>query len=318
VAQTQPLEGPRSWIIPATGANHMSSDIAASEPRVSVVIPAYDEAGGVGECLRSLLQALAAVDFTYEVIVVDDGSTDGTGDEARKVEGVTLIQHRQNLGYGAALKTGIRAAHGEIIVITDADGTYPVERIPDLVREMPEFDMVVGARTGEQVRVPALRKPAKWFLARLAGYLTEADIPDLNSGLRAFRRSDALRLFGILPSGFSFTTTITLAMLWTGMRVGFVPIDYHQRKGRSKIRPIRDTYNFIVLIVRTISYFNPLKVFLPAAGLVLALGVGKTLYDALVFADIYDTDVLLVTTGLILGAMGLLADIVAQTRVLSS
>jgi len=296
----------------------MKGNEAASEPQVSVVVPAYNEAGAVGDCLRSLLETLDAADFGAEVLVVDDGSTDGTADEVRKVEGVKLVAHRQNLGYGAALKTGIRAAHGETIVIADADGSYPVERIPDLVRGMDEYDMVVGARTGEHVRVPALRKPAKWFLTQLASYLAEADIPDLNSGLRAFRRQDALRLFGILPSGFSFTVTITLAMLCGGMRVAFLPINYHQRKGRSKISPIGDTYNFIILIVRTISYFNPLKVFLPAAALVLAVGVVKTAYDAIVFADIYDTDVLLLIGGLLLGAIGLLADIVAHTRWLSS
>lgn len=281
---------------------------------VSVVIPAYNEAGAIGECLESLLATLGEAAFSHEVIVVDDGSTDGTAERVREVEGVKLLEHKRNRGYGAALKTGIRQAQGEIIVIADADGTYPVERIPDLVEGMEQCDMVVGARTGEHVRVPVERRPAKWFLTRLASYLAEADIPDLNSGLRAFRRSDAMRLFGILPSGFSFTATITLAMMCSGMIVGFIPINYHQRVGRSKIRPLRDTYNFIVLIVRTISYFNPLKVFLPAAGVVLGVGVIKTIYDAIAFADIYDTDVLLLIGGLLLGAIGMLADIVAHTR----
>ncbi len=281
---------------------------------VSVVIPAYNEAGAIGECLESLLATLGEAPFSHEVIVVDDGSTDGTAEQVREVEGVKLLEHKRNRGYGAALKTGIRQAQGEIIVIADADGTYPVERIPDLVAGMEQCDMVVGARTGKHVRVPLERRPAKWLLTRLASYLVEADIPDLNSGLRAFRRSDVMRLFGILPSGFSFTTTITLAMMSSGMTVGFIPINYHERTGRSKIRPIRDTYNFIVLIVRTIAYFNPLKVFLPAAAAVLGIGVIKTIYDAVAFADIYDTDVLLLVGGLLLGAIGMLADIVAHTR----
>jgi len=281
---------------------------------VSVVIPAYNEVRAIGECLESLLATLGEARFSHEVIVVDDGSSDGTAERVREVEGVKLLEHKRNRGYGAALKTGIRGAQGEIIVIADADGTYPAERIPDLVEGMEQCDMVVGARTGEHVRVPLERRPAKWLLTRLASYLAEADIPDLNSGMRAFRRSDAMRLFGILPSGFSFTTTLTLAMMCSGMTVGFIPINYHQRIGRSKIRPLRDTYNFIVLIVRTISYFNPLKVFLPAAGAVLGIGVIKTIYDAIAFADIYDTDVLLLIGGLLLGAIGMLADIVAHTR----
>ena len=286
-------------------------------PEVSVVIPAYNEAGAIAECTRSLLEVLAEAPFTCEVIVVDDGSSDDTAAQVRDLEGVHLLQHKSNRGYGAALKTGIRRARGEIIVITDADGTYPVDRIPELVAGMRECDMVVGARTGESVRVPALRKPAKWFLTRLASYLAEAEIPDLNSGLRAFRRSDVTQLFGILPNGFSFTATITLAMMCSGMMVGFVPINYHERTGRSKIRPLQDTYNFIVLIVRTISYFNPLRVFLPAAALLLTAGVITTIHDVFWANDIHDVDVLLLMGGLIVGAIGLLADIVAHTRTLS-
>lgn len=289
----------------------------ASPPafHASVVVPAYNEAAAVVECMAQVRAMLDRADFSAEIVVVDDGSTDGTGEQLRAIEGIRLVQHETNRGYGAALKSGIRAARGEIIVIADADGTYPIERIPELVAAMASCDMAVGARTGEHVRVPLLRRPAKWFITALASYLAEKRIPDLNSGLRAFRRADALRLFGILPEGFSFTTTITLAMMSSGLRVEFIPIDYHQRTGSSKIRPFRDTWNFIVLIVRTIALFNPLKVFLPAAAVLGLLGLGIAIYDVIVEHNINDAEILLIVSGLILGAIGMLADIVARTRI---
>ncbi|MGD9495479.1 MAG: glycosyltransferase family 2 protein [Armatimonadota bacterium] len=286
----------------------------SEDPRVSVVVPAYNEADAIVECMEGLRAALDGADFSAEIVVVDDGSTDGTAEKLEQVEGIRLLQHDRNRGYGAALKTGIRSARGELIVITDSDGTYPVARIPELVAGMEQADMVVGARTGENVRIPALRKPAKWFITALASYLSESDIPDLNSGLRVFRRDDAIRLFGILPDGFSFTTTITLAMMSSGMRVDFVPIDYHQRTGHSKIRPFQDTWNFIVLILRTIALFNPLKVFLPAATVIGGLGLGIAIYDMIVHDNIYDAELLLIICALILGAIGMLADIVTRTR----
>ena len=167
------------------------------------------------------------------------------------------------------------------VVITDSDGTYPNDRIPELAAMMTDWDMVVGARTGDEVRVPLVRRPAKWALNMLANVLVETRIPDLNSGLRVFRREVVLRFLPILPNGFSFTTTITLAMLSEGYRVTFVPIDYYARQGRSKIRPVYDTLNFLQLIVRTVLYFNPLRVFLPlslfffGAGLVVGLVVWR-------------------------------------------
>jgi len=283
-------------------------------PHVTVVVPAYNEADAIVECMQQLRSVLDEADFSAEIVVVDDGSTDGTGEKLREVEGIRLLEHDHNRGYGAALKTGIRDADGEIIVISDADGTYPIDRIPDLVAAMESADMAVGARTGENVRIPPLRRPAKWFLTALASYLSESEIPDLNSGLRAFRRDDVLRLFGILPEGFSFTTTITLAMMSSGMRVDFIPIDYHQRTGRSKIRPIQDTWNFIVLILRTISLFNPLKVYLPAAAIIGLAGLGKAIYNMVVHNNIADAELLLIICALLLGAIGMLADIVTRTR----
>ncbi len=286
----------------------------AEMPAISVIIPAYNERDSIEDCVAQLREMLVGAAFTGEIIVVNDGSTDGTGEIADRLEGIRVHHHDQNRGYGAALKTGMRHAKGEVLVIADADGTYPIERIPDLVAALEDHDMAIGARTGDNVNVPFIRRPAKWFITVLASYLSEKEIPDLNSGLRAFRRRDAMRLFGILPDGFSFTTTITLAMLTSGMRVKFIPIDYFERTGPSKIRPVRDTWNFIVLIVRTCALFNPLKVFLPPAIVTFAAGFIKAAYDAVVHHDVHDSQLLLITTGLVLGAIGVLADIVTRTR----
>jgi glycosyltransferase involved in cell wall biosynthesis len=222
-----------------------------------------------------------------------------------------LVSHELNKGYGAALKSGIRKSKYDIIAITDADGTYPIDEIPKLYEQMKDCDMVVGARTGKKVKIPLMRRPAKWFLARLANYLAEYRIPDLNSGLRLFRKGDVTRLFGILPKGFSFTTTLTLAMLTNDMQVKFIPIDYMQRKGKSKIRPIRDTLNFIQLIVRTVLYFNPLKIFVPMALLLFLLSLGIFLYSTFAMERILDTTVsILFVASVQMLSIGMIADII--------
>jgi glycosyltransferase involved in cell wall biosynthesis len=279
-------------------------------PQVSVIVPAYDEAESIGQVLTDLNAALSAGDLTYEIIVVDDGSTDQTPGIAR-ASGARLLQHGVNRGYGAALKTGIRAARGDRIVITDSDGTYPADCIPKLATLLDEWDMVIGARTGRNVHMPLIRRPAKWALNQLANYLTGTQIPDLNSGLRAFWRETALRFFPILPNGFSLTTTITLAMLSENCRVHFMPIDYHERRGRSKIHPIYDTLNFLQLIVRTVLYFNPLKVFLPLSLLFVVAGVLVGLISKLVFGKLLDTTmIVLIVTGVQILMLGMLADLI--------
>ena len=208
------------------------------------------------------------------------------------------------------MKTGIRAANGDWILITDADGTYPHDRIPDLLRHVGDHDMVVGARTGDAARIPLLRRPAKWVLAKLANYLAETRIPDLNSGLRVFRKELALRFARILPSGFSFTTTITLASLCHGYRVKYMPIAYHKRTGRSKIKPIRDTYNFTMLIVRTTLYFNPLKIFMPAGMFLFLAGLGKMAYEVVTAGGVAEMSILLILAAFQTVAIGMLADMI--------
>lgn len=285
---------------------------------VSIVVPAYNEENGIGPVINQIHDVLKASGFTYEIIVVDDGSEDKTALIASKVGDIKLIQHSQNKGYGEALKTGIKNARYDIITITDADGTYPNGDIPKLLNDIDKHDMVVGARTGDNVRIPLIRRPAKFFINRLANYLAEVKIPDLNSGLRAFKKDIALKFFRVLPSGFSFTTTITLAMLCNGFSVKYIPIDYYKRTGKSKINPFRDTLNFLQLIVRIVMYFNPLKVFIPISIFLLFSGLALLGHDLFVVQNIGDKTVLLLLSSIQVAIIGMLADLIDKRMQLSN
>ena len=276
---------------------------------VSIVIPAYNEEGGITESLRTIKQAMSQVDYAYEIIVVDDGSQDRTAELAR-AEDVMVYEQPENLGYGASLKAGIKRSSYDIIVITDADGTYPAESIPVLVGQLGNYDMVVGARTGANVAAPLVRKPAKWVLRKLAGYLAGRPIPDLNSGLRVMRKSLVRRFAHLLPAGFSFTTTITLASLCSSSPVRYSPIDYHARIGKSKIKPSH-AFDFALLIIRTIVYFNPLKVFLPLGGIFFIGGLAKFFYD-LNIGNLSETAIMGFIAAFILWAVGLLSDQISK------
>jgi len=251
-----------------------------NEP-ITVIIPAYNEESGIGGVIEHVGRVLNQTLIPHEVIVIDDGSTDQTSFVAQR-SGARVIQHLRNRGYGAALKTGIKAAQHELIVITDADGTYPLDRISEIVDEMQIADMVVGARTSQNANSSLIRRPAKWMLKRLAEYITEEAIPDLNSGLRAFRRKCVEQYLNILPDKFSFTTTLTVAMLCDNYRIIYVPIDYYKRVGKSKIVPW-DFVSFVALVLRLSMFFNPLKVFVPTSLICILLGGGKLLMD-IVFA----------------------------------
>jgi glycosyltransferase involved in cell wall biosynthesis len=301
----------------ALRASSATEWIEAPEPdtavAISVVIPAYNEAGMVGAQIESVRDVMDRAGYPYELIVVDDGSQDETGNIVRQHDAI-LVSKKYNRGYGAALKTGIAAAKYDWILIIDADGTYPVESIPQLLQSLPDFDMVVAARTGKHVHIPLIRRPMKWVLGRLANYLAGHPIPDLNSGLRVFRKSLAQRFEQLLPSGFSFTSTITMSLLLNDYRVLYIPIDYHKRVGLSKVRALH-VYDFLLVILRTAIYFNPLRFFLPLGMMFFAVGIGKLAYDVWRW-KFSPNGGLLIVAAMIVWAVGLLSDQLSRIALL--
>ena len=303
--------------LPSEGWEQWEHGLTDSAKLISIVIPMYNEKEAIGAELELITNTMQAHGKPYEITVVDDGSTDGSAEIVQQWENVRLIQHPFNRGVGAARTTGLKNARGDIVVMTDADGTYPNQDIPRLLAMLEEkgCDMVIGARQRESGTWRWLRSPAKAFIRLLAIYLTHQHIPDLNSGLRAFRRETALRYLRYLPKTHSWVSTITLAMLTNDHLVQWIPIDYYPRVGRSTFHPITDTYNYLTLVVRTVMYFNPLRVFLPASLLLFVLGMLKTAYDNFVLSHIRESDVILLVTAFLIGMLGLMADlIVTQHR----
>ncbi len=281
---------------------------------VSIVIPAFNEEAGLGPAIDELGDVMKTASIDYEIIVVDDGSTDNTAEAAsNRGENVRVIKNRRNMGYGASLKRGIQAAGFPVVIITDADGTYPSEHIPALVEKLTEdTSMVVGWRKGFSARIPLVRRPAKWVLRKFAESMAAHPIPDLNSGLRVLRKEDVLRYARVLPDGFSFTATITLVILSGGGTIAYEPIGYNQRVGKSKFHPVRDVIGMVGLIIRSILLFYPLRFFVPVA--LACFGAGGAILAASVmgvFERIPDaTIVIFVMTGLQFLCMGFLADLI--------
>jgi len=277
--------------------------------KISVIIPTYNEEKSVENTILCLLK----LKKEYEIIVVNDGSTDKTGTIINEINEIIVISHKTNKGYGASLKTGIENADNELICITDADGTYPNDKIPYLVSQLVEndLDMVVGARTGSKVKIPFLRKPAKWAIGKLANWVTGQSIPDINSGLRVFKKTAFYPFINIVPDGFSFTTTITLGMLSGGYKVKFRSIDYFHRSGKSKIKPFRDTLNFIKLILRIGLYFAPLKIFMPISIGLFMVSIGWGLFTKLVLEELADVSSLIIAlSGFQIAVLALIAELI--------
>jgi glycosyltransferase involved in cell wall biosynthesis len=272
---------------------------------VTIVIPAHNEEHGIEDGLNTVEKALRSSGWEYEIIVVDDGSSDATGERAEQ-HGVKVLRLDTNRGYGSALKAGIALAKFDWVVIIDADGTYPGAEIPRMLERVPAHDMVVGARIGRNVEDPRLRRPAKWILRRMAGYLAGQEIPDLNSGMRVIRKSLVDQFSHILPSGFSFTTTITLALISNGYPVSYVPIDYYRRVGKSKINPTH-AFTFAFQMLRTMMLFHPMRVLGPIASILLFSGLGKLAYD-LHPMRVSGTDVVILMQGILIWCIAMVAD----------
>jgi len=287
-----------------------------SEERLdlTVLLPCYDEGEAIGPVIRELRGALAGWPGSFEILVVDDGSTDHTVERA-EAEGVRVVRRVQNAGAGAARKTGIRAARGRTVAMIDADGTYPAKHLPELLAFLPEWDQVNGARTSEQGTIPWLRKPAKWTIRKLAEWIAGRTIPDLNTGMKVFKRDLMLHYLWAIPDGFSCVSSMTLSFLCNGHSVRWQPIDYRTRIGRSKFHPVKDAASYLMTVVRIVMYFRPLRVFLPLALSVGAIGLLKGIWSWRVSHTLQESDIIIVLCAVMIGVVGLLADlIVAQRR----
>jgi glycosyltransferase involved in cell wall biosynthesis len=297
-----------------TRSNYLSNDSKNSEG-LSILIPVFNEAHTIRQVAESLRDAFGDYANPIEIIIINDGSTDSFS--KIEIDDVCdhLIEHRRNQGYGAALISGLKAAKFKTCAIIDADGTYPAEQLPQLLEiyNNKNVKMVIGSRTGSIVEVPFLRRSAKFVLKKLADFLAGERIPELNSGFRIFDRDIALEFESLYPKGFSFSTTITLAFICNDHHVEFEPINYFRRRGsRSKIRPFRDTKNILLTILRTIMYFDPLKVLFPFSVL-LGFSAILVLFVGLIVGHILDSTIaILALSSLQILAMGLLADVVVR------
>ncbi len=256
--------------------------------KLSIIVPIYNEEESLRHTISSIIKTMKQVPFSYEIICVDDASFDRSAKillDLKKSSLVHVISHPINMGYGASLKSGIRASKGDWILITDADGTYPIKQIPRLLSKKKDYNMVVGARTGNKVSIPFLRRPVKFFLNKYSSYLAGRPIPDLNSGLRVFDKDIALKYWNLFPERFSFTSTITMICATKGYSTLFVPINYFKRKGKSSIHPLKDTVRFFGLLSKLSIYFNPLRAFIPMALLVFVFSLLRAIRDFMVSSD---------------------------------
>ena len=280
-----------------------------ADPRVvSVVIPACNEAGAIGEVVRELGGAAAWA----EILVVDDGSSDETAAHAAAA-GARVLRHPYTKGNGAAVKTGIRAATGDYILIIDGDGQHRPADAVRLAARLGDYDLVVGARApGTQAGVT--RRLGNAVLNGLASFLTEREIPDLTSGFRAARRECLLEFLHLLPNGFSTPTTTTLAFIRAGYNVAFEPVEARPRVGTSKIRLSRDGPKFLLIMMRVMTIFSPLRIFLPISIVSLVTGTAYAIYTIVDQGKIPNGAVLLIMFAVIVFLVGLVSDQVAALR----
>lgn len=284
-----------------------------SSPSLSVVVPTFNEGRNVEEVLQ-YLEKLSRT-HNWEVIVVDDGSSDDTVEQILKyADGhyLRLLQHRYNQGYGAALKTGIRQAIAPYVATMDSDGQHDPHELLKLLPGISESDMVVGQRT-KLIHSNLWRMPGKWFLGWLANYLTRQFIPDLNSGMRIFRREIILKYLHLCSDRFSFSTTCTLIFFNRGYQVAYVPIEIYPRHGKSTVR-LSTGFETIILILRIITLFEPLRIFIPLSLFFGGFGFLWSIPYAIQQRGISVGALLLIMTGLLTFMIGLLSDQIAALR----
>lgn len=284
---------------------------------LSIIIPAYNEEKVIGQVVNQIQSVINELGFKYEILVVDDGSGDGTANLAREA-GARVIQHPENIGNGAAIKTGIRKAKGNVIVMLDSDGQHPPEDIPRLLEKLGPYDMVVGART-KTSDTDLRRDFGNKIYNALASYVCGRKIEDLTSGFRVIKADVAKKFVYLLPNKFSYPTTITLAVLRSGLSLAYVPIEGKRRIGKSKIKLIRDGMRFLMIILRVSTYYSPLKIFIPVSILMFLTGFGYGLYKVIFLNTRYGpTSAMLMTISVVIFMVGLVSEQVSQLRYIRS
>lgn len=282
---------------------------------VSIVIPVYNEEKAVKDVIEKIKSTMSSCESEYEIIAVNDCSTDKSLEVLKSISGIKVLEHDPNRGYGASLKTGIKTSLYDWIVITDADGTYPVEMIPELIKHASVNDIVIGSREKKNNAIPGERKLAKKFLNWFASYLAERKIPDLNSGLRIFRKQIVFDYWNLFPERFSFTSTITMITSTKGYNVKFLPIDYFKREGKSSIKPT-DFFSFMALVTKLSLFFKPIKVFTPISFFILLMAaIIPAAYLGGCTNKLHDTSfVILCATALQTFFFGLIAEIITHNK----
>jgi len=283
--------------------------------KLSIIIPIYNEEEALVGVLSSIINTINPLGITYEIIAVNDCSKDRSGNILKNFPSVKTISHTYNRGYGASLKTGIKTSRYDWIMIIDGDGTYPVDVLPEMIKETERYDMIIGARDKNSEGIPSERKLAKKFLNRFAGYLAGKTVPDLNSGMRLFKKEMVLNYWDIFPDRFSFTSTLTMIGMAKGYETSFVPIDYYKRQGESSLKA-KHFFNFLKLVTKLSLFFKPLKVFGPLS-LLMFLGA-LTIPTAFLLGatdKFFDTTfVAVVALAIQTFFFGLLAEIVIHNR----
>jgi glycosyltransferase involved in cell wall biosynthesis len=279
---------------------------------VSVIIPAFNEAEGVASVVRAVHGELDRTNRPFEVLVVDDASTDGTGELAREA-GARLLTHSHNLGYGGSLKNGVREARHPVVLFYDADGQFAATDIEKILAFLPEYDMATGWRDSRS-HVPKDRIVGKKFLGWVANWLARQSIPDLNCGFRAIKRRVLMRYLHLLPDGFSASTTTTLLFLKQGHRVKFVPTVIEKRVGSSTVRPLHHGMQTVLLIVRLITLLDPFRVFFPVSAVMGLAGLGWAIPYLIAGHGLSTGALFLMITSVMFFFFGLLADQVAAMR----